>query len=180
MSSCRPKSARMLSAVPPCLRIASTLASELAASMSAIRTLAPSSASRPCTAASDTLSAACDDGRLAVQSCPLLTSVCEVIGSKSATLKIFQAVGGNLTQETVSGHRLGTPLSVNEGLFDRVAAPRGSIGDEAGKVQSGVNQAGVGVGLGKVAQLTVDDGVEHFGEKSQVVGALGDHFVEIV
>ena len=34
--------------------------------------------------------------------------------------------------------------------------------------------------MGKVAQLPVIDRVEHFGEEAQVIGLLGDNFVEIV
>ena len=43
-----------------------------------------------------------------------------------------------------------------------------------------MDQANVGVGLGKVAKLAVGDRVEHLGEQAQVVGPVGDHLVEVI
>ena len=43
-----------------------------------------------------------------------------------------------------------------------------------------MNQADVGVGLGKVPQLPLRDRVEHFSEEAQVVSLVCDHLVEVI
>ena len=65
-------------------------------------------------------------------------------------------------------------------LLGAALPPGRGAGDIAGQVQSGVDQADVGVGLGKVAKLAVGDRVEHLGKQAQVVRPVSDHLVEVV